>query len=574
MNAAPARAQGAVECTPLPRDPTRIALVLGNAAYRSSPPLPNAANDARAVREVLERCLGFTVLLAQDLGRDAIVQQVREFAGRIVPGGVALFYYAGHGVEQDGRNYLIPASHRIRSRADIPVEAYPIDDVVKRMEAGTGEGGVNIVIVDACRDNPLPAVPGEGRSFGWRSLAPVETQSGTLVMHSTRSGAQALDQIPGTKGTNSPFTTALLTQIVRIDITLRDLPYEVTADVRRLTERVQEPWSSASYVPPIRLAAAGGSLVIERPVPGTRLRVTSLPTGAQVTIDGRAAGTAPLDAAGVQPGEVLVRATLAGHEPAESRTTLQAGTSHEVQLVLTAIARTARLLTVDAQPTVATIRIVDGPPYQPGIELPIGNYVLEVTASATRSRHETIQLARADQRVVVRLTRALGATSGATAREIAGLPGASVPGRLRSTPRESCSARPPSRPARRWALPGPLRAGCERSRPPADRVLYRPRSTQQATWWVLRRTHAANPAQRFGQPRPAFGKCRTASGSVEQRQRNQFGGRHRRNSRASRCVQLASRWPRRGTAGIHAPRRRRTAVAARLGWRSGAGRHE
>ncbi|HPF28073.1 MAG TPA: caspase family protein, partial [Steroidobacteraceae bacterium] len=118
--AAPDRAEGAAECTPLPRDPGRIALVLGNAAYRSSPPLPNAANDARAVHEVLEHCLGFTVLIAHDLARDAIVQQVREFAGRLVPGGVALFYYAGHGVEQDGRNYLIPAIHRIRSRADIP----------------------------------------------------------------------------------------------------------------------------------------------------------------------------------------------------------------------------------------------------------------------------------------------------------------------------------------------------------------------------------------------------------------------------------------------------------------------
>ncbi|HRX90871.1 MAG TPA: caspase family protein, partial [Steroidobacteraceae bacterium] len=422
--AAPDRAEGAAECTPLPRDPGRIALVLGNAAYRSSPPLPNAANDARAVHEVLEHCLGFTVLIAHDLARDAIVQQVREFAGRLVPGGVALFYYAGHGVEQDGRNYLIPAIHRIRSRADIPVEAYPIDDVVKRMEAGTGEGGVNIVIVDACRDNPLPALPGEGRSFGWRSLAPVETQSGTLVMHSTRSGAQALDQIPGTQGTNSPFTIALLTQIVRADITLRDLPYEVTADVRRLTERVQEPWSSASYVPPIRLAAGGGSLVIERPVPGTQLRVTSLPSGAQVTIDGRAVGTAPLDAVDVQPGEVLVRATLAGHEPAEARLTLRAGMSHEVQLVLTAIARMVRL-TVDAQPAVATIRIVGGPSYQPGIELPVGDYVLEVSAPGYQSHRETIRLARADQRVVVRLTRALGAAARATAREITGLPAAS-----------------------------------------------------------------------------------------------------------------------------------------------------
>lgn len=245
---------GGPACDSVPRDPARVALVVGNSAYRSSPPLPNAANDARAVQDVLERCLGFSVILAVDQARADLVDKVRQFGERVVPGGVALLYYAGHGVEQDGRNYLIPVAHGIRARADIAVEAYPVDNALHRMESANG---ANILIVDACRNNPLPALPAEGRDFGWRSLAPIDAQSGTLIMHSTRSGARALDEIPGSTSRNSPFTTALVTQIVRQELTLRDLPYEVTAEVRRLTDKMQEPWASASYVPALRSRPAG-----------------------------------------------------------------------------------------------------------------------------------------------------------------------------------------------------------------------------------------------------------------------------------------------------------------------------
>jgi probable HAF family extracellular repeat protein len=246
-------------CAPVAPDPQRWALVVGNAQYQSSPKLPNAARDATAVKAVLERCLGFNVILALDQSRPNLLTRVREFSDRIQPGGIALFYYAGHGVEQNGRNYLIPTVHSIRSRADIPVDGYPMDDIVSRMESRVGDGGVNLVVIDACRNNPLPDLPAAGRDFGWRSLAPVDAQSGTLIMHSTRSGAQALDAIPGQSGGNSPFTTALLRQIIRPDLTLRDLPYEVTAEVRQLTARVQEPWASASFVPPLRLAGTGGT---------------------------------------------------------------------------------------------------------------------------------------------------------------------------------------------------------------------------------------------------------------------------------------------------------------------------
>lgn len=425
----PSRASGQSppSCGPVGATPSRVALVLGNAAYRSSPALPNAANDARAVRDVLARCLGFQVILAQDLGRDGIVQKVREFESRVVPGGVAVFFYAGHGVEQDGRNYLIPTVHRIRTRADIPVEAYPIDDIVKRMEARTGESGVNIVIVDACRDNPLPAVAGEGRSFGWRSLAPVETQSGTLVMHSTRSGAQALDQVPGSQSRNSPFTTALIGQIVRPDITLRDLPYEVTAEVRRLTDRLQEPWSSASYVPAIRLAAAGGSVVSEQPRAGTRLRVTSSPTGAEITVGGRNVGRAPVEVTDLPAGEVTVRAQLGGHEPAESRIELRAQTSHEVQLILNPNVRTGRLF-VETDPKTATVRLDGGRPYTPGMALPVGEYEIEVVAEGYVARRERVRVARAEEHLAIRLARSTDpAPHPAWAvQEVQGLPGAAT----------------------------------------------------------------------------------------------------------------------------------------------------
>jgi probable HAF family extracellular repeat protein len=418
--------RGTLDCRPVERDPNRVALVIGNSAYKSSPPLPNAANDAQAVTRVLERCLGFHVDLAQDLGRDDFVRRVRDFGARVRSGGIALFYYAGHGVEQDGRNYLIPAVHAIRSRADIPVEAYPIDDAVKRMEAGTGNGGVNVVIVDACRDNPLPAVPGEGRSFGWRSLAPVETQSGTLVMHSTRSGAQALDQIPGTRGRNSPFTTALLSQIVRSDITLRDLPHEVSADVLRLTGRLQEPWASASSIPPIRLVAGGGIVTTEPATTGSRLRIESRPAGARVFVAGRAVGVAPLEMNDIAEGNVLVRATLDGYQPAESTVTIRPGIRHEVQLVLTAIAQTSRL-TVDTQPQNAEVRLAGGPAYRPGIELPNGEHRIEVSAPGFAPHRQTVKLERAVERIAIALTPLATAVRDiGPPQDIGGLPGATA----------------------------------------------------------------------------------------------------------------------------------------------------
>src|SRR6185437_7745963 len=182
----------------------RVALVIGQSAYRSVPALPNPANDAKAVTQMLTDS-GFEVSTASDLSQNELRQQVSEFAGKVAAKGadtVALVFYAGHGLQIDGENYLVPVDVDPKREADIPLQAVRLNDVLNTLNSVPT--WMRILLLDACRNNPFPAL---NQTVG-RGLAMVDTKTGapgTFLSYSTSPGAEAEDG----SGADSPYTTAL-----------------------------------------------------------------------------------------------------------------------------------------------------------------------------------------------------------------------------------------------------------------------------------------------------------------------------------------------------------------------------
>ena len=249
----------------------RVALVIGNAAYEHTTPLLNPGNDAADMAEVLGR-LGFEVIEGTDLDVAGFDDKLREFeeAGRGAE--VALFFYAGHGLQDvKGRNWLVPVDARLERPRSLKREAIELADVMESMR-----GDHNLVFLDACRDNPfagdLARSMGLSRSAGRRGLARVEgSGSGTFIGYATTEGAWAADGKPGDK--NSPYTKGLLKYIATPGVSVYDMHANVAAYVHKETGGKQEPWLSgstlgvfylASGAPPpppkdVATAAAGGT---------------------------------------------------------------------------------------------------------------------------------------------------------------------------------------------------------------------------------------------------------------------------------------------------------------------------
>ena len=235
----------------------RLALVIGNSAYKNAPKLKNPANDASDMAESLER-LGFEVVRGVDLDYSSMRNAVRRFSERLPDANVALLFYAGHGLQVAGKNYLVPIDAQIETQADLDFGTIDLDLVLRGMEADTR---TNIVFLDACRDNPLAA--NLTRRLGTRSgavsrgLAQVDTSVGTLIAFSTQPGNVALDG----EGRNSPFTTALLKSIEVPGLSLGEVMIDVRNDVLRSTDRKQVPWDNSSltgqfYFKPLPASAA------------------------------------------------------------------------------------------------------------------------------------------------------------------------------------------------------------------------------------------------------------------------------------------------------------------------------
>ncbi|MGO9993262.1 MAG: caspase family protein [Steroidobacteraceae bacterium] len=224
----------------------RIALVIGNSDYASGP-LPNPANDAKLIGDELAD-LGFDVIARRNADQTTMKRAIQEFGARLEkagPDSVGLFYYAGHGVQLNGRNYLIPTTARIEREGDVEIEAVSADWVIEQMRFARNR--LNIVILDACRNNPFTR---SMRSVD-HGLATMDAPAGILIAYSTAPGSVAAD---GT-GRNSPYTEALTHAIRDLHEPVEQVFKHVRVGVMSATAGKQVPWESSSLTGDFYFAA-------------------------------------------------------------------------------------------------------------------------------------------------------------------------------------------------------------------------------------------------------------------------------------------------------------------------------
>lgn len=218
----------------------RVALVIGNGSYSSIPALDNPLRDAELIAEKL-RGVGFDVDLAIDSDYFTLIQHVRSFGHRAQGADAALFYYAGHGLQADGSNFLLPVDAKLDRVADLPYQTLPLSLVMSELEFADAK--INLVVLDACRDNPLTR--SLARKNGTRNvdiskgLASVRRASGTFIAYATAPGQVAYD---GQGTQNSPFTRALADWIEKPDLEIALMFRRVREQVVAATEGRQVPW--------------------------------------------------------------------------------------------------------------------------------------------------------------------------------------------------------------------------------------------------------------------------------------------------------------------------------------------
>lgn len=217
-----------------PREEARLALLIGNSAYRESP-LRNPVNDVRAMAQRLKE-LGFTVLVHENATKRTMEATIVEFGRRLAEGGVGAFYYAGHGLQVRGRKYLVPVDAEIEDEASTRVAAVDVELLLEQM--AEAKNRVNIVVLDACRNNPF-----ERRMRGAsRGLAAVDAARGTLVAYATAPGSVAADG----DGKNGLYTEELLEALREPGLKIEEVFKRVRINVARRSKGAQTLWESSS----------------------------------------------------------------------------------------------------------------------------------------------------------------------------------------------------------------------------------------------------------------------------------------------------------------------------------------
>jgi hypothetical protein len=231
----------------------RVALVIGNADYPSAP-LRNPVNDARAMSRAL-RELGFEVFSLENANRQRMEQAIVRFAGRLTEDSSGLFYYAGHGIQVNGRNYLVPVDAKIDSEREMRIETVGVHLVLD--ELGYAGNRINIVILDACRNNPF-----ERRLRGGsRGLAAIDAARGTLIAYATAPGSVALDG----DGRNGIYTEELLGALQNPGLQVEEVFKRVRIGVARRTGNQQVPWESSSLTGSFVFKAAAAKSTAQGP---------------------------------------------------------------------------------------------------------------------------------------------------------------------------------------------------------------------------------------------------------------------------------------------------------------------
>jgi len=216
----------------------RVALVVGVSDYKNAPKLPNTGNDATEISRALGR-LGFTVDLLNDPDRPTLENAIRRFGRRADGAEASVFFYAGHALEVNGQNLLVPAPADVQSERDLRYETVDLELVLESM---SGRSKVALLFLDSCRDNPFSKKLTATRSAGFRGLGAVDAAAGTLIAFATAPGKTAEDG----SGRHSPFTTALLKHIERPGVEVRQMLGNVRREVRESTANRQLPWENSA----------------------------------------------------------------------------------------------------------------------------------------------------------------------------------------------------------------------------------------------------------------------------------------------------------------------------------------
>jgi formylglycine-generating enzyme required for sulfatase activity len=325
----------------------RVALVIGNAAYRNATPLSNSINDAVVMANAL-KSLGFELVGGKaqtNLDKNSLDNAIRKFGESIRGKTVAFLYYSGHGVQVDGRNYLIPTSANVAAKTDVKYELVNVDNVLDDMNASGTK--VNIIVLDACRNNPFGDKGLRGVESG---LAVMDAPSGTLIAYATGPGRTASDG----SGKNSPYTESLARVITEPGLDIEDVFREVGKDVQIKTGGVQVPWKMDSLTEKFyfRWSAAPGGAVrtaggpgpaAEQPKPeapgGGSIIVKSTPAGAKVYLNGVQKGSTPLSVNGLSSGRLGLKLVLDGYENVEDTVQIETGKEEIMNYTLAASAK-------------------------------------------------------------------------------------------------------------------------------------------------------------------------------------------------------------------------------------------
>jgi uncharacterized caspase-like protein len=213
----------------------RLALLVGNGAYKTSP-LINPVNDLRLMEAALKE-LGFQIIKGENSSRREMQRLIRDFGERLKQsGGVGLFYFAGHGLQVRGNNYLVPVDADIRTEDEVAFDSIDAQSVLEKMESARNR--INLLILDACRDNPF-AKSSRSSTTG---LATMTAPSGTLVAYSTAPGSVASDGV----GKNGLYTEQLARVLRQPGLPVEEVFKQVRSAVRRATNNQQTPWENTA----------------------------------------------------------------------------------------------------------------------------------------------------------------------------------------------------------------------------------------------------------------------------------------------------------------------------------------
>lgn len=215
---------------------TKVALVIGNSAYQNGAALKNPVNDAHAMAEKL-RALGFDVIERRNVKAREYGPALREFRTKLRPGAVAVFFYAGHGLQVNGKNYFPAVDADIQGEEDVPTQSLDMSNLFMTLDQAKTR--LNLVFLDACRNNPYASA---FRSVTTGGLARVDAPSGTLISYATRPGSVASDG----EGGHGLYTSVLLQQMDIANLSVEQLHKRVVAGVKQGSRGMQEPWMEGS----------------------------------------------------------------------------------------------------------------------------------------------------------------------------------------------------------------------------------------------------------------------------------------------------------------------------------------